>query len=71
MVKKDYSEKKQIGDADRIAVLVNPKRVETGKNPYSRRMINAMLDGKRTMPEYVREIVERYYKVQEELIASV
>lgn len=71
MGKTDYSEKKQHGDAGRIAAIVNPKRVQKGKNEYSLRMINAMLDGKRTMPDYVQEEVEKYYKAQEELLKPV
>ncbi|MDH6309372.1 hypothetical protein M2451_002742 [Dysgonomonas sp. PFB1-18] len=67
MEKGDYSDKKQHGDAGRIAALINPIRVENGKEPYSLRMINAMLDGKRTMPEYVRGIVDKYYLLQDEL----
>lgn len=67
MRKADYSEKKQHGDAGRVARLINPIRVEKGKDPYSLRMINAMLDGTRTMPEYVREVVDKYYSLQEEL----
>ena len=67
MRKGDYSDKKQHGDAGRIAPLINPIRVESGKDPYSLRMINAMLDGKRTMPEYVREIVDKYYSLQDGL----
>lgn len=67
MEKRHYSAQKQHGDAGRIAPLINPIRVENGKEPYSLRMINAMLDGKRTMPEYVREIVDKYYSLQDEL----
>lgn len=71
MGKIDYSSKKQHGDARRIAPLVNLKRVEKGKDPYSERMINAMLNGTRSMPEYVQEEVEKYYQAQEELMKSV
>lgn len=67
MEKGDNSYKKQHGDAGRIAPLINPIRVENGKEPYSSRMINAMLDGKRTMPDYVKEIVDKYYSLQDEL----
>ncbi|NDV78551.1 hypothetical protein [Dysgonomonas sp. 511] len=41
MGKNDYSEKKQHGDTNRIAPLVNPKRVQRGKKEYSLRMITA------------------------------
>ena len=67
----DYSIKKQHGDAGRLASLINPIRIDTGKKPYSQRMINAMLDGKRTMPDYVKEIVDKYYLLQEEMTKSL
>jgi len=71
MEKTGYSDKKQHGDASRIALLINPTRVENGKDPYSLRMINAMIDGTRSMPDYVREAVEKYYEAQEKLTKNV
>lgn len=67
MRKTDFSEKKQYGDAARVAPIVNAKRKDAGKKPYSIRMINAMLAGQRNMPEYVRDVVDKYYEKQDKL----
>ncbi|WP_165042549.1 hypothetical protein [Dysgonomonas sp. ZJ709] len=71
MGKTGYSIKKQHGDASRLAPLINQIRIENGKDPYSLRMINAIIDGKRSMPDYARDVIERYYSVQEELSKCV
>ena len=63
----NFLEKKQRGDASRIAEYLKLK----GVGNYSTRMVNYMLDGERTMPDEVREVVLRYYEVQEEITKSM
>ncbi len=63
----NFLEKKQRGDASRIAEYLKLKNV----GDYSVRMVNYMLDGERTMPEEVREVVQRYYEVQEEMTKTM
>ena len=61
MEKQETKQKKQRGDAVRIAEIANGMRLAKGLDNYSTRTIRAMLNGERTMNEDVQEASKRYY----------
>ena len=64
-------EKKQFGDAPRIAKIVNAKRESRGEKPYAERTIRAMLKGERTMNIEVREVSMKYLQAQQNLSEEI
>lgn len=55
----DFSEKKQPGDVAEIRDWLANKGIS-----YSKRMVSYMLNGERTMPKDVYDVVEKYYEYQ-------
>ena len=53
--------KKRVGDILRITELVNAKRISTNKKPYSKKTIEAMLRGARTLKPEVQSVCDEFY----------
>ena len=64
-------QKKQLGDASRIAEIVNAKRAAKGEKTYAKRTIRAMLNGERTMKDDVCEVATKYLQAQQNLSEEI
>ncbi len=62
--------KKRVGDILRITELVNAKRIATNKRPYSKKTIEAMLRGARTLQPEVKRVCDEFYAALEKLNQS-
>jgi hypothetical protein len=70
MVPESFKHKKRVGDILRITELVNDKRIALNKKPYSKKTIEAMLRGIRTLQPEVKVVCDEFYAALEKLKQS-